>query len=127
MVDIEWDGASIEHEAAFARLEDVLIGLPADRVLPDLDDLLLRAKMEPAQVLDDHRVAAILLAAVRVRPWGDDGQRADVAASLSLLELELDVLVARLTRPNLSDDLLVRTTQRLAGVRRELNALQAVL
>lgn len=90
------DDVTFTDDAALDRLEDVIFGLPSDRVLPDLDDLLARAKMSTAQVIEDARVAALLQRAISSRPWSGAGERDAVRVQVSLLELELDVLIEQL-------------------------------
>lgn len=121
------DDADFLDAAACDRLEDVLLGLPTDRVLPDLDDLLARAKMPAAQVVKDERVAHLLQRAIDARPWSDWAERDRVRVQVSLLELEIEVLMDRWTAPDRHATEGKAARERLATIRDEVAALTACL
>lgn len=118
--------ADFDADAAIARFEDVLFGLPQDRVLPDLDDLLARAKM-PRSLLGDHRALKLLQEAVIGRPWTTVDERDHVRSQVALLELEVEVLVERLADDATGTDVVTATRARLADIRDQLDELGRVL
>lgn len=113
-----------EFDRALARLEDVLLALPYDRALPDLDVLLDRAGV-PAELLRrDDRVLKVLHEAIVARPFGaiDDVRR--TRTEVELCTLEVEVLTERLVEH--ADDPLAlrRVTVRLAELRTRLAEVQ---
>lgn len=115
------DDRSFDAEAALARLDDVLLGLPLDRLLPDIDDLFGRAKV-PVELREDARVLDLVERALRERPWGDPRSLGRVDQQVSLLELEVEVLRARLAAATDPEQVDAVATS-LRRVRAELDGL----
>ena len=124
-MDVHPEPGSFDAEAALARLDDVVLGLPTDALLPDVDDLLARAKV-PSELHDDPRVLALLEDAVRARPWGRPERRDQVAQQVSLLELEVDVWRGRLATTDDPEELAAAEVS-LRRVRAQLESLLAEL
>lgn len=113
-----------EFDRALARLEDVLLALPYDRALPDLDVLLDRAGV-PAELLRrDDRVLKVLHEAIVARPFGviDDVRR--TRTEVELCTLEVEVLTERLVEHADDPVALRRVTLRLAELRARLAEVQ---
>ncbi len=118
---------SPDGDEALARFEDVLLGLPLDRALPDLDDLLARAKMDPEQLRRDERARASLHEAIAARPLASLEVIQDVRTEVELLTLEVEVLTQRLADPSTRADVARRATERLELVRARLDEIRALL
>lgn len=113
-----------EFDRALARLEDVLLALPYDRALPDLDVLLDRAGV-PAELLRrDDRVLKVLHEAIVARPFGavDDVRR--TRTEVELCTLEVEVLTERLVEYADDPTALRQVTFRLAELRTRLAEIQ---
>jgi hypothetical protein len=113
-----------EFDRALGRLEDVLLALPYDRALPDLDVLLDRAGV-PAELLRrDDRVLKVLHEAIVARPFGaiDDVRR--TRTEVELCTLEVEVLTERLVEHADDPAALRRVTVRLAELRARLAEVQ---
>jgi hypothetical protein len=113
-----------EFDRALARLEDVLLELPYDRALPDLDHLLRRAGV-PAELLGrDDRVLKVLHEAIVARPFGaiDDVRR--TRTEVELCTLEVEVLTERLVEYVDDPEALDCVTRRLATLRARLEEIQ---
>ena len=113
-------------DLALARLEDVLLGAPFDRALPDLHDLLEAADV-PVQLLQqDDRVLKLLHEAVVARPFGELEAVRAARTEVELLTLEVEVLTARLLEaPDGSS--FDQVTARLHEVRARLEAIRREL
>ena len=90
-------GSPGSHEAddALVRLEDVLLALPFDRALPDLDDLLERAAVTPDLLRRDDRARKLLHEAIVARPLSTLDVVQQVRTEVELLTLEVEVLTDR--------------------------------
>jgi hypothetical protein len=125
-------GRSPRHEnhdldAALTRLEDVLLGLPYDRALPDLDTLLEHAEV-PAELLRrDERALKLLHEAVVARPFGSLDAVQRVRTEVGLLTLEVELLTDRLADAGAAEATVVRSNQRLAEVRARLDEIRGEL
>jgi hypothetical protein len=118
---------AIDLDTALGRLEDVLLALPLDRALPDLEVLLDRAGV-PAELLRrDERVLKVLHEAVLARPFADADDVGRVRTEVELLTLEVGVLGERLDDDATSDDEVVRAVARLREVRRRLAEVRGQL
>lgn len=86
------------HEAddALVRLEDVLLALPFDRALPDLEDLLDAAEVTPGLLRRDDRARKLLHEAIVARPLSTLDAVQQVRTEVELLTLEVEVLTDRL-------------------------------
>jgi hypothetical protein len=115
---------SLDLDAAVSRLEDVLLALPADRALPDLDRLLGAARIPRELLRRDERVLKVLHEAVLARPFADLDEVERVRTEVELLTLEVEVLTERLGSEATTDDEVVRVTGRLAEVRRRLETIR---
>jgi hypothetical protein len=117
----------LDLDAARSRLEDLLLKLPYDRALPDLEVLLERAGV-PAELLRrDERVLKVLHEAVLARPLGDLDTATRARNEVELLTLEVEVLTDRLQDPAASREDLDRVTDRLGAVRRRLEEIRGQL
>jgi hypothetical protein len=119
------EGAFAPDEA-LGRIEDVLLGLPFDRAVPDLDELLAAAGVDHA-VLRDERVRKLLHEALVARPFGSLHAVQHVRTEVELLTLEVELLTDRLQAPGTSPDEVARSTGRLAAIRARLTALRGQL
>ena len=90
--DEEWDG----RDAAVARLEDHVHGLPYDRALPALADLLDGAGVDVELLRTDERARKVVHEAILARPLADVDVVAARTAEVELLVLEVSVLTEEL-------------------------------
>jgi hypothetical protein len=88
----------VRPDEALGRLEDVLLGLPFDRAVPDLAALLAAAGVDEA-VLHDERVLKLLHEALVARPFGSFDAVQHVRTEVELLTLETELLTDRLAAP----------------------------
>lgn len=117
----------LDPDAAISRLEDVLLAVPEDRALPDLDTLLARAGLPPELLRRDERVLKVLHEAVLARPFGDHDAVARTRTEVELLLLEVEVLGDRLGDPASDEASVARAVARLAAVRARLEELRDLL
>lgn len=119
----------MEHgwDAALTRLEDVLLGLPFDRALPDLADILAAASVSEAQLRSDDRALKVLHEAIVARPLADVDEVGSLRTRVELLTLEVGVLTERMAAPDATVDDLERASARLADVRGELQRVHRLL
>jgi hypothetical protein len=115
---------AIDLDTALSRLEDVLLALPMDRALPDLEQLLAAAHVPPELLRRDERVLKVLHEAVLARPFGDADDVARVRTEVELLTLEVEVLGDRLGDDATGDDEVARAAARLHEVRVRLEELR---
>lgn len=108
------------------QLEAVLIALPDDRALPDVEELLAEAGLD-ASVLADERARKLLLDALSTRPHGQLDKVRAVNAEVELLVLEVRELTAALTAGRLDAERLRLVDERLAWARGRLAQLRAEL
>lgn len=118
---------SVDLDAALCRLEDVLLALPVDRALPDLDELLAAAAIPPALLRRDERVLKVLHEAVLARPFGDLAALGHARTEVELFTLEVEVLTDRLDDDEASAEDVRRAAARLAEVRRRLEEIRGQL
>jgi hypothetical protein len=119
--------AGFEFDRALARLEDVLLELPYDRALPDLDVLLGRAGV-PAELLRrDERVLKVLHEAIVARPFGVIDDVLCTRTEVELCTLEVEVLTERLVEHADDPDAFDRVSRRLAALRARLAEIQDLL
>lgn len=117
----------LDLDAALCRLEDVLLALPVDRALPDLDRLLGQARVPHELLRRDERVLKVLHEAVLARPFGDLGQVERVRTEVELLTLEVEVLTERLGADTSTEVEVEQASTRLAEVRRRLDEIRGQL
>ncbi|HSK21956.1 MAG TPA: hypothetical protein VK906_02205 [Egicoccus sp.] len=86
------DPGSHGADDALVRLEDVLLALPFDRALPDLDDLLERAEVPPDLLRRDDRARKLIHEAIVARPLSTLDAVQQVRTEVELLTLEVEVL-----------------------------------
>lgn len=86
-----------EMDDALVRFEDVLLALPYDRALPDLEDLLARAGIDAELLWRDERARKLLHEAIVARPLSTVDAAQRVKTEVALLTLEVEVLTERLT------------------------------
>jgi hypothetical protein len=115
---------SVDLDAALCRLEDVLLTLPVDRALPDLDHLLRTARFPRELLRRDDRVLKVLQEAVLARPFADLDAVGRVRTEVELLTLEVEVLTDRLGDRTTDAHDAVRAAGRLAEVRRRLEEIR---
>lgn len=111
-------------DAALARLEDVLLALPYDRALPDLDAILEAARVSPAHLRADDRTLKVLHEAVVARPLGEADEVSRRRTAVELLTLEVGLLAEQLRDPATPAADVARAGERLASVRAELDRLR---
>lgn len=87
-----WD----RRDEAVARLEDHILGLPYDRALPALSDLLAEAGVDRALLRSDERARKVVHEAILARPLADVDEVAARTAEVELLVLEVAVLTEEL-------------------------------
>ena len=113
-----------EFDRALARLEDVLLELPYDRALPDLEVLLGRAGVPPELLRRDERVIKVLHEAIVARPFGNVDDVRRTRTEVELCTLEVEVLTERLVEYADEPDALGRVTARLVQLRARLGEIQ---
>jgi hypothetical protein len=118
---------AIDLDTALSRLEDVLLALPLDRALPDLEQLLAAADVPLELLRRDERVLKVLHEAVLARPFADADDVASVRTEVELLTLEVEVLGDRLGDDTTGDDEVARAVARLREVRTRLAELRGQL
>lgn len=116
-----------ESDRALARLEDVLLELPYDRALPDLDDLLACAGVSRELIRRDDRVLKVLHEAIVARPFGDLDEVVRTRTEVELCTLEVEVLTERLAEYADDPEALTRVLRRLAEVRARLDEVRGLL
>jgi hypothetical protein len=119
------EGAFAPDEA-LGRIEDVLLRLPFDRAVPDLEDLLAAADVDH-EVLRDERVCKLLHEALVARPFGSLDALRRVRTEVELLTLEVELLSDRLAAPGTSPDEVAGSSRRLVAIRARLAALRGQL
>jgi hypothetical protein len=114
-------------DAALVRLEDLLLGLPYDRALPDLDTLLDEAGVPVDLLRRDERALKLLHEAVVARPFGSLDAVQQVRTEVGLLTLEVELLTDRLADPEASSESVALANARLAEVRARLDEIRGEL
>lgn len=105
-------------DEALARLEDVLLALPLERAVPELDELLGRAGVERSLLARDERAWKLLHEALVARPFGDLDVVQRVRTEVELLTLEVELLTERLADAPSSSEEDDRIVARLGEIRR---------
>ena len=124
-----WDA----RDAAVSRLEDHILGLPYDRALPALPELLAAAGVDPGLLRRDERARKVVHEAILARPLSDVDVVARRSAEVELLVLEVSVLTEDLRAAKAPDAGLVARQRaaaavvRLAAIRDRLEELRAGL
>jgi hypothetical protein len=113
-----------ELEDALLRFEDLLLSLPFDRALPDLDDLLRQANVAPELLRRDERAVKLLHEAVVARPFNSLDAVQRVRTEVGLLTLEVELLTDLLCDPAAAPEVVARATGRLAEVRARLEEIR---
>jgi hypothetical protein len=119
-----------EHEPtdeALARLEDVLLRLPFDRAVPELDELLEQAGVQRELVFRDERALKLLHEALLARPFGSLDVVRQVRTEVELLTLEVELLTDRLAEPVITGSEARREAERIDEVRARLEELRGQL
>ena len=104
-------------DAALARLEDVLLGLPEDRALPDLDELLRAAKVSREVVRQDERALKLLHEAMLARPLSDRDEVTRIRNHVEMMTLEVEVLTERIRDRETDPATAARALSRLDEIR----------
>lgn len=104
-------------DAALARLEDVLLGLPEDRALPDLEELLRAAKVSRDVVRQDDRALKLLREAMLARPLSDPDEVTRIRNHVEMMTLEVEVLTERIRAPETDPAVAARALARLDEIR----------
>jgi hypothetical protein len=115
---------SHDLEAALVRLEDLLLALPFDRALPDVDGLLAAADVPRELLRRDERALKLLHEAVVARPFGSLDAVHRVRTEVGLLTLEVELLTDRLTDRDAAPGTVARAEARLAEVRARLDDIR---
>lgn len=118
---------SDDLDAALGRLEDVLLGLPYDRALPDVAALLDAASITAGHLTADDRMLKVLHEAIVARPLATSDEIATLRTQVELLTLEVGVLAERLADPTTAGSDVARMSDRLASVRQELDRIRRQL
>jgi hypothetical protein len=121
------DGGLDDLDVALARLEDVLLALPYDRALPDLERILEAASITSAHLRADDRTLKLLHEAIVARPLATSDAIATVRTQVELLTLEVGVLTEQLADPATSAAGVARAADRLTTVRAELDRVRRQL
>jgi hypothetical protein len=116
-----------DPDAALVRLEDLLLGLPFDRALPDLEALLDDAGVPLDLLRRDERALKLLHEAVVARPFGSLDAVQQVRTEVGLLTLEVELLTDRLADPEAAPETVARANARLAEVRARLEEIRGEL
>lgn len=85
----------LDQHGALCRLEELLLRLPVDRALPDLE-VLLRAADAGPELLADDRALKLLYEAALARPFGRLEEVQELQVEVELLTVEVGVLTAGL-------------------------------
>jgi hypothetical protein len=123
--DGQLEGAFAPDDA-LGRIEDVLLGLPFDRAVPDLRELLTAAGVD-RDVLRDERVRKLLHEALVARPFGSLDAVQQVRTEVELLTLEVELLTDRLAASDTAPAEVAGSTRRLVAIRARLDALRGQL
>lgn len=110
-------------EDAVCRLEDTLLAQSWDRALPDLADLLERARVPLSVVEQDERARKLLSEAMLARPAGEGGPAQRARVRVEFLTLEVRVLAERLRDPGVAHDEALRALDRIDEVAQQLQRL----
>ena len=110
-------------EDALCRLEDILLAQAWDRSLPDLVDLLDRARVPLSIVEHDERARKLLGEAMLARPVGEGGPVHRARVRVEFLTLEMQVLSERLRDPKAPRDEARRAVARIDEVGQQLRRL----
>ncbi len=121
------DSSRPDVDAARVRLEDLLLTLPYERALPDLSELLDRARVPLELLRRDDRLLKVLHEAILARPLGQIDEVERVRTEVELLTLEVEVLTDRLSDPNSSLDEVAAAATRLREVEARLQEVRDVL
>jgi hypothetical protein len=113
-----------EFDRALARLEDVLLELPYDRAMPDLEVVLERAGVPVELLRRDDRVLKVLHEAIVSRPFGDIDDVLRTRTEVELCTLEVEVLTERLIEQADDPAAIERVTARLTELRVRLAEVQ---
>lgn len=111
-------------DESLARLEDVLLGLPFDRALPDLATVLRVAGVDEDLLRIDERAAKVIHEAIVARPLSSTDAISTLRTEVELLTLEVEVLTERLGDRRVSQEEVARASERLAVVRRRLEEIR---
>ena len=114
-------------DEALARLEDVLLSLPYERAVPDLGEVLARAKVDRSLLAQDERAMKLLHEALVARPFGSLEAVQRVRTEVELLTLEVELHSERLADPATTPDDHRRISARLDTVRARLEELREQL
>ena len=116
-------GPDRSDDLALCRLEDMLLSLPFDRALPDLEELLRRADVDLELLRQDERALKLLHEAIVARPLNSVDEVTRIRTEVELLTLEVGVLTERLADPDASEERQEETLTRLDDVRIRLREL----
>ena len=114
-------------DEALARLEDVLLSLPFERAVPELDEILERARVDAAALRADDRALKLLHEALVARPFGSFDAVQRVRTEVDLLTFEVELLTERLQDPETSPAEAGRIAARLGEVRERLDEVRSQL
>ncbi len=114
-------------DEALARLEDVLLALPYERAVPDIDDVLARAEVDRTLLVADERAVKLLHEALVARPFGELEVVRRVRTEVELLTLEVELLAERMADPATSGEERRRIGARIEAVRTRLEELRGQL
>jgi hypothetical protein len=117
----------LDLDAALVRFEDLLLALPYDRALPDLDALLVDAGFPFDALRRDERALKLLHEAIVARPLGTLDAVQRVRTEVGLLTLEVELLADRLADPASAHEVVARASARLAQVRARLDEIRGDL
>lgn len=116
--------ARFDVDAARVRLEDLLMSLPYDRALPDLPELLDRARVPETLLRRDDRLLKVLHEAVLARPLGQHHEVERLRTEVELLTLEVELLTDRLADPQAAEADAAAAARRLNEVHVRLDEIR---
>jgi hypothetical protein len=116
-----------DWDAALARLEEFLLVYPADRALPDPEDLVAAIGLPRGFLREDERARKIYIDALGGRPLSSVERVSSLNTEVELLTVEVEVIGDRLSRGDLDPASEAELLRRLMKARRRLNEINRLL
>jgi hypothetical protein len=112
---------------ALARLEEFLLTYPAERALPDPEDLVRVVELPDGYLRDDDRARKVYLDALGARPLSDISRISVLNTEVELLTVEVEFIKERLSRRVAGGSTRRELRRRLVDVRQRLEEIQRLL